>query len=91
MLVGPAQPPPDGSQPQPVAGLENGTPEQATPDRDAPEDETVLARLNDPAPQFVEDDEERSATDPNERLDDPTVLAHINGPSQAGERVSVQD
>ena len=48
----------------------------------APENDTVLAHINDPAPRMVESDEESASGDPHERIDDPTVLAHINGPSK---------
>jgi hypothetical protein len=46
--------------------------------------DTVLAHINDPAPQPLIDSETRSE-DPHEQVDDETVLAHINGPAKTDE------
>lgn len=52
------------------------------PKKSSPDHKTVLARINDPAPQSGESPEE-SKREPHERIDDRTALAKINdGPAK---------
>jgi hypothetical protein len=48
-----------------------------------PQDETVLARLNDPSAQIGVEERGSDPSDPNQTDDDDTVLAHLNGPAEA--------
>lgn len=50
------------------------------PSNSPPERETVLAKINDPAPLSGLTDAPPKQHDPHENTDDPTVLARINGP-----------
>ncbi len=53
----------------------------ATPDND-----TVLAHINDPAPSTPESTEESEKREPHERIDDRTALAKINSPAKTDKR-----
>lgn len=55
-----------------------------------PQDDTVLARLNDPSAQVGVDERGPDPRDPHQTDDDDTVLAHLNGPAEAGDPDNVE-
>jgi hypothetical protein len=57
---------------------------EPTPENHPVENDTVLAHINDPAPQPTASRAEPGA---HEERDDTTVLARINGPGQTAEDV----
>ena len=52
----------------------------------APDHDTALAHLNDPAPTTTESATESEEHESRERIDDRTVLAKINRPAKVEER-----
>ena len=56
-----------------------------------PEDQTVLARINDPSAQNGSIVEGSASSDPHEQTDDDTVLAHINGPDNGPDKAEDRD